>query len=762
MAEVASESGRARKPAALVGASVLALLASSLAFAQEERQTAETEATEQTDPAPVVASAIEGQSEIEPDLSRAFEDIVPDFSPSAQEGFASTVASPTAAHEVGDEIELAPILVESATRTETPIDEVTRSVTVVTREEVATQKRINRSVGEMLASQVPGFSPSTEANTDFGQTLRGRTFLTLIDGVPQSTPLRDGRRSMNSIDAEAIERIEVVRGGTALYGFGAQGGLVNIITKRPQDGQFNAYASAGTGFSATHPDDSFDGTGSLGVSGRTGRFDYLANGSFVHRGARFDADGDRIPPDSLGGQGGLADTDTWNFLGKAGFQIDTNQRLQVTGLYYDLEQDTKFAGISFEGDPDTGKKTPAVRGDSPVNPGTENRNVNLEYTHDDVWGSSLSAQAYYANLDVSYGKFPGFQQTRIESEKFGGRLTIATPIPFDPLPFTLTWGVDALDDTTAQTGAGEGIDVSAPELDMFAYAGFAQVEVPISDLALLSGGVRHERIDVDAPDFLQTSGNLVKGGTIKFDETVFNISGTVFVTHWLDLYGGFSQSFNVTELGRVLRTFPFARAEEAETEAEKIDNYELGIKTRYGRWDGSIVGFFNESNNGVTFDQNLDIVKAPEEIWGVEVAANVQATESLRLGGTFTWIEGKIDLDDDGDFEEDLPTTRIPPVKITAYAEYSFFDWWRARLQTIYSGDRDVDSTQFGGTSDIDDYIVVDLYSAFDVGPGELQIGVENLFNNEYTPVINQAYDLSFAVARGPGTRVTAAYEMKF
>lgn len=145
----------------------------------------------------------------------------------------------------------------------------------------------------ILSKTVPGFSQSTEANTDFGQTLRGRTFLTLIDGVPTSTPLRDGRRSLNTIDPESIEQIEVVRGGTALYGFGATGGLVNIITRRPEDGAMNVNANAGVKFSTTHPDDSFDQNVSLGASGRDGRFDYLLQGAFVNRGGRFDASGTR-------------------------------------------------------------------------------------------------------------------------------------------------------------------------------------------------------------------------------------------------------------------------------------------------------------------------------------------------------------------------------------------------------------------------------------------------------------------------------------
>ena len=677
----------------------------------------------------------------------------------------NTVTLSKTASEASGRTSLAPITVESALRSETEYDRLTRSVSVLDEEDVQKQKRTSdRTIGEILAQEVPGFSPSTEANSDFGQTLRGRTFQTLIDGVPQNTPLRDGRRSLNTIDPEAIERVEVVRGGTAAYGFGAQGGLVNIITKRPEDGAFNFGATGGVKFSATHPDDSLGTDSSVEMSGRQDQVDYLFSGTFLTRGGRFDADGDRIPADPLGVQGGIADSQTVNLLGKAGVQLTEDQRVQVSGLYYDMEQDSEFAGISFAGDPDTGRKTPAVRGDANVvNPGTENTNLNLEYTHADLWGSSLEAQVYYADQEVTFGKFAGFQQSTIASEKFGGRLTVDTSVDFDPLPFNLTWGVDALADTTETITYGTGLSAAAPKLDQTAFAGFAQAEVPIGDVMVLNGGIRHEVIDVDAPDFRQSGGNLVEGGTISFDETLFNLGATVFVTDRLDLFGSFSQSFNVTELGRVLSTFPFDRAEQAETEAEIVDNYELGLRYTEDRWDASIVGFLNESDGGVTFDQNLNIVRQPERIYGVEFAANARPVDMLEVGSTVTWMEGRVDLDGDGDYEEDLPSTRIPPVKVTGFVEVSPEDWWSVRLQGLYSGNRDVDGgSLFGNTSDIEDYVVFDLYGEVDAGPGQLRLGVQNLLNNEYTPVVNQAYDRSFAYARAPGTTVSLSYSVDF
>lgn len=674
---------------------------------------------------------------------------------------AASAAHPALAQEA-ERIELAPVVVEAATRTATPLNETTQSVTVVTEDEVETQKRIDRSLGDILSKTVPGFSQSTESNTDYGQTLRGRTFLTLIDGVPQSTPLRDGRRSLNTIDPEAIERVEVVRGGTAVYGFGATGGLVNIVTKRPEDGALDVSVSQGVKFSATHPGDSLGSTTSAQVSGRTGAVDYLLNGSYITRGGQFDSDGDRIPADPVGVQGGLSDTETVNLLGKLGTEFDDGrQRVEVTGMWYELEQDSDWAGISYAGDPDNDVKTPAERGNfSPVPPGTENRNVNLEYTHEDVLGSSVAAQAYYANLDIVYGKFPGYSQTRIESEKLGSRLTIETPVEAGPVPFDLTWGVDYLHDETVQT-ATDGPNTS-PELTQDAIAGFAQVDVPVLDYGLVSGGLRYEHIDLEVPTFTNASGNLVEGGTLSYGEPLFNLTGTVFLTDTLDVYGGFSQGFTVAEIGRSLSDGAFLRAEDAEAEVQKTDNYELGLRATYDNWDGSIVGFYSTSDNGVSFDEDLRIVKQPERIYGVELAMNVDATDELRLGGTVTWMQGVVDLDGDDDYEEDLPTTRIPPVKVTAYAEYDVFDWWTARVQALYSGDRNPDSSQFGGTGDIDNYTLVDLYSAFDAGPGTLELGIENLFNAEYTPVINQAYEASYAYARGPGTTVTAAYSLRF
>ena len=49
--------------------------------------------------------------------------------------------------------------------------------------------------------------PNTGTNSSSGQNLRGRSALVLIDGLPQSTPLRNGHLAIRSLDPSVIERV---------------------------------------------------------------------------------------------------------------------------------------------------------------------------------------------------------------------------------------------------------------------------------------------------------------------------------------------------------------------------------------------------------------------------------------------------------------------------------------------------------------------------------------------------------------------------
>jgi vitamin B12 transporter len=96
----------------------------------------------------------------------------------------------------------------------------------------------------------------------------------MVDGV-RINPATGGGVDLSSIPPDQIERIEVVRGGgSAFYGEGAIGGVVNIVTKRHQDDSRNtvglSYGSYNTARAAASRSQGFE------------KGSYLVSGTYLH------------------------------------------------------------------------------------------------------------------------------------------------------------------------------------------------------------------------------------------------------------------------------------------------------------------------------------------------------------------------------------------------------------------------------------------------------------------------------------------------
>ncbi|MGQ9510138.1 MAG: TonB-dependent receptor [Thermodesulfobacteriota bacterium] len=141
-------------------------------------------------------------------------------------------------HAQENEITLEPIVV-TATRDVQEIRKIPANITVITREEI--EQSNAKSTVDLLRNE------GAVRVKDW--TGGGKTVTVDIRGFGETGPLNtlvlvDGRR-VNEIDLsgvdwtqiplDQIERIEVLRGpGSVLYGDNATGGVINIITKKPE------------------------------------------------------------------------------------------------------------------------------------------------------------------------------------------------------------------------------------------------------------------------------------------------------------------------------------------------------------------------------------------------------------------------------------------------------------------------------------------------------------------------------------------------
>jgi iron complex outermembrane receptor protein len=690
-------------------------------------------------------------------------------------------------------------VVTTATRSASALTEVPGAVTVVTREQVAEQARLTPRLGPMLAQLVPGLGVGTESMSNYGQSLRGRDVLVLIDGVPQSTS-RSVSRDFVTLDPAMVERVEVVRGASAMYGDGATGGVVNIITRRGTGGPLRFTSEVGVESAASAPGDGLGTRLSQTVAGGRGGWDVMAGASYTRTGGLFDADGDRIPPDPTG-QGGVAESDGYDLIAKLGWSRGA-QRLQLGGNYYRSEQHTDFATDPTVAQDPEGTKARVVEGlQLDEGQGTENAIVNAEYVHGALLGGQLRAQAYYRDYTTTFG--PGDRratastghlifQSFVQSEKLGTRLELTTPL-VERLDASLHWGADFTHETTSQpvhTFDPEAYDASGglvfrstgdrfwvPPMDQRNLGLFAQLRVSPVERLVVRGGVRHERATMDVDPFTALNGTSITGGRMAFTPTLANLGATLAVTPAVSLFANYSQGFSLADLGRVIRQPPegFTLASR-DAEAQRVDQYEGGVRGAWSRVQGSIAAFRNTSELGTSLGPTLEVVRAPERIHGIEVTLDGQPTGSLGIGGTASWTEGEYRgaLGADSAWLA-LNSFRVQPLKLTAYVEHQATARWRNRVQLLYSGDRDSayedylrqpgadPATPGYGLRPVEHYTTVDLLSRLDVGRGTLSVGVRNLFNARYFPVVSQLRPIGApSYSAAPGATVSVSYSVTY
>lgn len=678
-------------------------------------------------------------------------------------------------------------LVVTAARTETPLQSLPIAMTVVTGDELRRQLEVAPSLGDALGKLVPGLAAGSQSHSTFGQTLRGRNVLVMIDGVPQSA-IRNVSRDLSTISPSAIERIEVARGATAIYGDGASGGIINIITKRPAAGPAAWSTEIGAVASLTAGD-----TPSFllrqDVSGSVGRVAYRVNGALERTTGFFDAEGDRLPPDPHG-QGGPADSRSWNVLGSVSVALAPRQQLRLAVNAYDSTQDTAFAS-----DPARKRlaarsvKSGAIAGLALPDPQNARQTlVSLDYDYRAPGANRLHAQAYYRDFDTRFFPFDGrafpifgrqIFQSYLATAKGGARLDVETRLSATR-GYKLTWGADVSRERTRQPvtlmdpaafDASGGLTFApiggrewVPLMEQRNLGAFAQLEVPAGTRWLFRGGLRAEAIDVEIPAFVTLANVSVDGGTLTYRDALFNGGATFFATPDLQVFGQASQGFAVPDIGLVLRGSPAgASVATLPFEAQTVNSFDLGIRADWGSIRPTLAAFYNSSELGASSGGfNQPVVRAPERVFGVEATLDA-SVGAWQAGGSATWIEGKSDPNRDDVFTY-LNSYRIAPPKLTAYAGLST-GRWTARLQALHSGDRNrfPGSVAFGQRP-VSSYTVVDALATLRAGRGEVRVGIDNLFNAMYfvreSQLLRTGANDSYTAARG--ATLTLGYAISY
>jgi hemoglobin/transferrin/lactoferrin receptor protein len=547
------------------------------------------------------------------------------------------------------------------------------------------------AVAGALLRGKPGLAAQSDGAWGQNPVLRGlkkESVVVMVDGVRMNSAQPQGAIA-SFLDLGLLERAEVVKGpGSVLYGSGAMGGVVNLITP---DVGFSADEKLGGRVGARFS--SVD----KGVAGAALLTRSSENSALVLGVAGRDVDDYRSPDGREDRTGYQSDT----LLAKYKHKLNEDLTLRVN-LQRHEDEDVWYPGSA---------RVQAVQGPSGKVPlgqvtihSPEQRRELYELGVDARLGEgTLSAEVYRQEV---------FRQIRAYSDKFGkdyvrNDVTFVTDGAKAKYLFPVgdghlvTVGADVwrmrgdperyIDNNATLNNNVRNDPFNRGEIESAGV--FVQDEFSVGDTRIVAGA-RFDRVKGDAArkGMTQTTG---------LDKTDNNLSWSLGAIHpindKLSAYANLGRAYRAPDMRE--RFEDSARGDgyfhkgNPQLDPEVSTSLELGLKQGgaglqyqvaafYTRIDeyiaGRITGQVAPSGARIKLTENLDKVT----IYGIEGSASMPVGAYVADAG-FTWLRGKNHQDDEPLFQMPAPELTLG---IGQPAERGF--WWRAQLRAVAEQDR--------------------------------------------------------------------------
>ena len=596
-------------------------------------------------------------------------------------------------------VTIADELVVTATRFREPQQVLPIGVTVIGEERIraSTAATVPELLKQFPGIQVRDNSGSPNQQVDlrgFGLTGDQNT-LVLLDGQRISEKENDITVNWAAMPLPAIERIEIMRGsGAVLYGGGATGGTINIITKAPRKNSKSGFLGAGGGSYATG--------------------DYRA--------------GVNLAGDSLGMVVNASHLETDNYRDANRLRQQNAQAdLRLTGTRGTLY--SKFGGD----DQQLLLSNALTEAQIAVN----RRQAAAPF------GSYANTSGGYANLggefklgEAEFALNAGYRGRQSNATLF---LTVATQVtvksltPRVKLPFalagthhTLVAGVDWEDWDFVGTAAPNPVffaTLKRPLSTQRNRAVYFQDSIAFSPATVLSAGARLQRTTFGTNDI--ASGT---GASSERDLRAFEVSLRHRYAERVAVYGKFGNSFRVPNVNDNYSLFT---GTVAQLEPQTSHDREIGTDLTLGRANYRFALYEMDLNNEIHFNpvtfSNVNL--APTRRYGVESEGKWQLSDRLNTFANYTYAVSKFR----GGVFSGNAVPLVPRHTANLGAGWQFMPRTRLNAVVNFVGEQVFDGDEantFGRR--IPRYTLVDLKLNHETGGWLLSAGIRNLLNQQY------------------------------
>lgn len=630
-----------------------------------------------------------------------------------------------------DAVDLGDVSV-TATRTERKVTDVPSSIEVITQQDI--KNSVAKSADELL-KEISGIDlkhsmgPVTTGTSNkivmrgLGGTTEGRVLL-LIDGVPMND-LYGGDLEWNRIPLSIIQRVEIVKGAaSALYGSGAMGGVINIITKNPT-GQSRADVSLTYGGMNTKK-------GSLAASGKIGGIGLSVAAD------KLSSDGyNPETPANTKSYTRDKGTKRQNVNGKITYDLDSTSSLFVSGSYYDNQTTGTLALPGFN---------PFFQAQKTYTAG---------YTKKFDNQGELSVRTYmkdeYSDYDSANSAKTAVQYVSSNTNlDRGGGVQFMLPLTNDPVFGTSTFvtGIDLRQGSIDRhnlylDGSGRDIKIQGKQK----YIGvFLQDEMFIGDRWIVNIGGRYDTwSNYDGYGYdtsmTPTETNYKTSSTSGFSPK----AGIVYrMSDATSLRASAGSAYRAPTLSDLYNTFVSGSRVwygNPDLKPERVISYELGLDQKI--FDGKLnmtayqsyaKDFFyfiaTTPMDGYTAAQTKTNV-GKVEIHGIETDFSYPLVQDVRLMANYTYNISKIKEYQANTALEGNYLIEVPKHKGSLALTYNNPERFDAKLALRYVGKRYSNDTN---TAQYNSYTVCDLKVAKKFGSRfEGSLEVDDVFDRGYT-----------------------------
>lgn len=609
-------------------------------------------------------------------------------------------------------------------------------ITVITADDI--KKSASSNLGDILAQfgllQIRDLAGTQNPQVDlrgFGITGDQNTLI-LVDGLRINESDLESAQ-LSAIPIDSIERIEILRGsGAVLYGAGATGGTINIITRRPQPGDVRAMALARAGgYGTAEARAAASGMGQTFGGGIAGSYEdtngYRANSHYRQRSAlgRIDA---LLPG------------------GRAYLKIGAD------------EQDARLPGSLTEAQINADPRQTTTPGDWRTRDGAHI-----------VLGGSAELGRHELSADLGYRE----RRTQAFFAAFGGFFTDtdANLWSFNPRA-KLRWqqhelviGADAEGWDYTTLSASSPATTNAPfsrrlgQQDSSAL--YAQASLWLGERTRAVLGARTQRISQSLSEEVFPVDKRTSEPSLHAYEAALRHS----FGNGLALYGRYGSSFRVANFDENACFFPPCNAKLLEPQTALSS--ELGAEYEAGgvRLRASVYSMDLENEiyfSPLTFS-NLNL--SPTERQGAELEANWAATRTLDLRAGLALQRARFRSGVYGGVDVGGNTVPlVPEVLATLGASWRFVERGRVNLNARYVGNQRFDNDQANTFPRLQpSYTVVDFKLEYGLTRNlELALEVRNLLDEGYFSYGTATGANTFSALPAPGRAgyVSVAYRL--